>query len=492
MILGWGISKILEEDMKKTKIICTMGPNTNDRNLMKALAENGMDIARFNFSHGDYEEQKARLEMLKSVREEVGLPIAALLDTKGPEIRTGLLKDEKKVTLVAGQTYTLTTREIIGDDKIGHINYDGLNDDVNTGNRILIDDGLIELEVQEVNGTDIVCKVLNGGELGMRKGVNVPNVKIKLPALTEKDKADIRFGIEQGFDFIAASFVRTADAVKEIRAMLDEAGSNIQIIAKIENAEGIENLDAIIEASDGIMVARGDMGVEIPAEQVPHIQKTIIRKCNLACKPVITATQMLDSMIRNPRPTRAEVTDVANAVYDGTDAVMLSGETAMGKYPVEALKMMAQICEDSEQYLDYNAYRQRIVSAENKSNISNAVCYSSVATAHDLNAKVIIAPSISGFTTRLLSKWRPSVQIIGLSPSASAVRQMQIYWGVRPFQAKRADSTDVLIESSLDLLKSKGVIEDGDITVVTAGVVTRANRHEPATHTNIMRVVVVD
>lgn len=478
--------------MKKTKIICTMGPNTNDRNLMKALAENGMDIARFNFSHGDYEEQKARLEMLKSVREEVGLPIAALLDTKGPEIRTGLLKDEKKVTLVAGQTYTLTTREIIGDDKIGHINYDGLNDDVNTGNRILIDDGLIELEVQEVNGTDIVCKVLNGGELGMRKGVNVPNVKIKLPALTEKDKADIRFGIEQGFDFIAASFVRTADAVKEIRAMLDEAGSNIQIIAKIENAEGIENLDAIIEASDGIMVARGDMGVEIPAEQVPHIQKTIIRKCNLACKPVITATQMLDSMIRNPRPTRAEVTDVANAVYDGTDAVMLSGETAMGKYPVEALKMMAQICEDSEQYLDYNAYRQRIVSAENKSNISNAVCYSSVATAHDLNAKVIIAPSISGFTTRLLSKWRPSVQIIGLSPSASAVRQMQIYWGVRPFQAKRADSTDVLIESSLDLLKSKGVIEDGDITVVTAGVVTRANRHEPATHTNIMRVVVVD
>ncbi|MCI6887062.1 MAG: pyruvate kinase [Lachnospiraceae bacterium] len=478
--------------MKKTKIICTMGPNTNDRNLMKALAENGMDIARFNFSHGDYEEQKARLEMLKSVREEVGLPIAALLDTKGPEIRTGLLKDEKKVTLTAGQTYTLTTRDIIGDDKIGHINYDGLNEDVAAGNRILIDDGLIELEVQEVQGTDIVCKVLNGGELGMRKGVNVPNVKIKLPALTEKDKADIRFGIEQGFDFIAASFVRTADAIREIREILDEAGSTIQIIAKIENAEGIENLDAIIAASDGIMVARGDMGVEIPAEQVPHIQKMIIRKCNLACKPVITATQMLDSMIRNPRPTRAEVTDVANAVYDGTDAVMLSGETAMGKYPVEALKMMAQICENSEQYLDYNAYRQRRVSAENEKNISNAVCYSSVATAHDLNAKVIIAPSISGFTTRLLSKWRPGAQIIGLSPSASAVRQMQIYWGVRPFQAKRADSTDVLIESSLDLLKSKGVIADGDIAVVTAGVVTRANRHEPATNTNIMRVVVVD
>lgn len=478
--------------MKKTKIICTMGPNTSDRELLKALAENGMDIARFNFSHGDYEEHKARLELLKSVREELDLPIAALLDTKGPEIRTGLLKDEKKVTLVEGQTYTLTTREIIGDDKIGHINYDGLNEDVTAGNKILIDDGLIELEVQEIKGTDIVCRVINGGELGMRKGVNVPNVKIKLPALTEKDKADIRFGIEQGFDFIAASFVRTAGAIREIKEILEEEGSTIQVIAKIENAEGIENIDEIIEASDGIMVARGDMGVEIPAEQVPHIQKMIIRKCNLACKPVITATQMLDSMIRNPRPTRAETTDVANAVYDGSDAVMLSGETAMGKYPLDALKMMAHICEATEQYLDYSSYRGRRVSAENEHNISNAVCYSSVATAHDLNAKVIIAPSISGFTTRLLSKWRPGAQIIGLSPSATAVRQMQIYWGVKPYQAKRAESTDVLIESSLDLLKEKEVIEDGDVVVVTAGVVTRANRHQPATNTNIMRVIVVD
>ena len=479
--------------MKKTKIICTMGPNTNDRNLMKALAENGMDIARFNFSHGDYEEQKSRLDMLKSIRDELDLPIAALLDTKGPEIRTGLLKDEKKVTLKEGQTYTLTTREIVGDDQIGFINYNGLPADVEAGNTILIDDGLIELKVQEVvNGTDIICTVVNGGELGMRKGVNVPNVKIKLPALTEKDKADIRFGIEQGFDFIAASFVRTADAVREIRAMLDEAGSSIQIIAKIENAEGIENLDDIIEASDGIMVARGDMGVEIPAEQVPHIQKTIIRKCNLACKPVITATQMLDSMIRNPRPTRAEVTDVANAVYDGTDAVMLSGETAMGKYPVEALKMMTQICETSEQYLDYNAYRMRRVSTANRKNISNAVCYSSVSTAHDLEADVIIAPSISGFTTRLLSKWRPSTTVIGLSPSATAVRQMQIYWGVKPFQARRADSTDLLIESSVELLKEKNVVKSGDVAVVTAGVVSKNTRHEPASSTNIMRVVVVE
>ena len=479
--------------MKKTKIICTMGPNTNDRNLMKALAENGMDIARFNFSHGDYEEQKSRLDMLKSIRDELDLPIAALLDTKGPEIRTGLLKDEKKVTLKEGQTYTLTTREIVGDDQIGFINYNGLPADVEAGNTILIDDGLIELKVQEVvNGTDIVCTVVNGGELGMRKGVNVPNVKIKLPALTEKDKADIRFGIEQGFDFIAASFVRTADAVREIRAMLNEAGSSIQIIAKIENAEGIENLDDIIEASDGIMVARGDMGVEIPAEQVPHIQKMIIRKCNLACKVVITATQMLDSMIRNPRPTRAEVSDVANAVYEGTDAVMLSGETAMGSYPIEAVRMMSQIAEESEKYLDYMFYQRRKVSAENLRNISNTVCYSSVATASDLEAPVIVAPSVSGFTTRMLSKWRPKALIAGLSPSMTAVRQMQLYWGVKPFHAKRAESTDALLFASVELLKEKGIVKEGEIVVATAGVVTRANRHEPVADTNIMRVMVVE
>ena len=477
--------------MKKTKIICTMGPNTDNRELMTALAVNGMDIARFNFSHGDYEEQRNRLNLLKSVREEVGLPIAALLDTKGPEIRTGLLKDDKKVMLETGQTYTLTTREIIGDDTIGHINYSGLNEDVSAGNRILIDDGLIELRVEKVDDTDIVCTVVNGGELGARKGVNVPNVKIKLPALTDKDKADIQFGIEEGFDFIAASFVRTADAVLEIKQMLHDAGANMSVIAKIEIAEGIENIDAIIEASDGIMVARGDMGVEIPAEQVPYIQKMIIRKCNEACKPVITATQMLDSMIRNPRPTRAEVTDVANAVYDGTDVVMLSGETAMGKYPVDALKMMAQIVEETESHLDYSAYRERKVSAANVHNISNAVCYSSVSTAHDLGAQVIVAPSISGFTTRMLSKWRPMANIIGLSPSIASVRQMQIYWGVTPFHARRAESTDLLIESSLELLKEKGVVKEGDLAVVTAGVVTHAKRHEPAAHTNIMRVVTI-
>ena len=478
--------------MKKTKIICTMGPNTDDKNIMRELAKNGMDVARFNFSHGDHEEHLGRLEVLREVRKELDIPVAALLDIKGPEIRTGLLKDGKKVALKEGQTFTLTTRDVVGDDTITHINYSGLNEDVTAGNKILIDDGLIELDVVEVNGTDIVCKVVNGGELGEKKGVNVPNVKIKLPALTEKDKEDILFGIRQGFDFIAASFVRTADCIREIKEILEEHGSNMRVIAKIENAEGIENLDAIIEASDGIMVARGDMGVEIPAEKVPYIQKTIIRKCNEACKTVITATQMLDSMIRNPRPTRAEVTDVANAVYDGTDAVMLSGETAMGKYPVEALKMMATIVEDSESHLDYAAYRQRKVSESNTKNVSNAVCFASVSTAHDLGATAIIAPSISGFTTRMLSKWRPSATIIGMSPSMTTVRQMQLQWGVTPVWSRRADTTDELIESSAEELKSRGMVHVGDTTVITAGVVTYSRRHEAATETNIMRVMTIE
>ena len=478
--------------MKKTKIVCTMGPNTDNREIMKELALNGMDVARFNFSHGDHAEHKHRLEILESVREELGIPIASLLDTKGPEIRTGKLKDGQKVTLKEGELYTLTTEEIVGDETRGYINYAGLAEDVKPGDRILIDDGLIELHVREVNGTDIVCRIENGGELGEKKGVNVPGVRVKLPALTDKDKEDIRFGVDAGFDFVAASFVRNADAIREIREILDEKGSAMQIIAKIENEEGIENIDSIIEASDGIMVARGDMGVEIPAEKVPHIQKMIIRKCNLACKVVITATQMLDSMIRNPRPTRAEVSDVANAVYEGTDAVMLSGETAMGSYPIEAVRMMSQIAEESEKYLDYMFYQRRKVSAENLRNISNTVCYSSVATASDLEAPVIVAPSVSGFTTRMLSKWRPKALIAGLSPSMTAVRQMQLYWGVKPFHAKRAESTDALLFASVELLKEKGIVKEGEIVVATAGVVTRANRHEPVADTNIMRVLVVE
>lgn len=469
-----------------------MGPNADNRELLTKLALHGMDVARFNFSHGDHEEQKQRLELLKSVRRELGLPIAALLDTKGPEIRTGLLKDGKKINLKDGMPYILTTREAEGDECICHVNYEGLPGCVRTGGHILIDDGLINLEVERVDGTEIYCRVVSGGELGQRKGVNVPKTRIDLPGLTEKDRDDIRFGIEQEFDFIAASFVRNAEVIREIRQMLREAGSGMKIIAKIENEEGIENLDEIIQESDGIMVARGDLGVEIPPQTLPYIQKTMIRKCNMACRTVIVATQMLDSMIRNPRPTRAEVTDVANAVYEGADAVMLSGETAMGKYPVEAVKMMAQICRDTEEHLDKCFYKRRRVSQENQCSVSNAVCYSSVSTAYDLHAKAIVAPSMSGFTARMLSKWRPQTPVIGLSPDTQVVRQMQLYWGVLPFQAKRAESTDILIYSSLELLKQKGIIEEGDLIVATAGVVRNMNTGEHARHTNIMRVVEVD
>lgn len=478
--------------MKKTKIICTMGPNSDDREVMKQLVLNGMDVARFNFSHGNHEEHKKRYLQLRQVAEETGIPVAALLDTKGPEIRTGILKDGKKITLKEGQEFTLTTEEVVGDETMVHINYDGLNGDVKAGDRILIDDGLIELHVREVQGPRIVCLVVNGGELGERKGVNVPGVKIKLPALTEKDKDDIRFGMEMGFDYIAASFIRSADAIREIREILAEGGSSMGIIAKIENEEGLENLDDIIEESDGIMVARGDLGVEIPPEKLPHLQKMMIEKCSEACKVVITATQMLDSMIRNPRPTRAEVTDVANAVYDGTDAVMLSGETAMGKYPVDALKMMVSIALETEMHLDYAGYRQRKVTEQNMKNVSNAVCFASVSTAHDLDADVIIAPSITGFTTQMLSKWRPGARIIGMSPSMATVRQMQLQWGVVPVWSRRAESTDELIENSVEELKNRGLVEEGELAVITAGVVTYARRHEAATQTNIMRVINIE
>ena len=478
--------------MKRTKIVCTVGPGTDKFGILEDMMRAGMNVARFNFSHGDYAEHQSRLEILKEVRKELDRPVAALLDTKGPEIRTGVLKDGKKVSLKEGQTFTLTTREIVGDETITHINYSGLNEDVAAGNKILIDDGLIELHVERVEGTEIYCRIMNGGELGERKGVNVPNVKIKLPALTDKDKEDIRFGIELGFDYIAASFIRSADAIREIRQMLDEGGSSMGIIAKIENAEGLENLDEIIEASDGIMVARGDLGVEIAPEKLPHLQKMMIKKCSAACKVVITATQMLDSMIRNPRPTRAEVSDVANAVYDGTDVVMLSGETANGKYPVEALKMMAHIVEETESHMNGDFYEKRTVSDDNRHNISNAVSYASVATAQSLDAAVIIAPSISGYTARMLSKWHPSTKLVGMSPSISAVRKMMLYWGVTPFQAKRAESTDTLIENSIDILKENGIVKTGDIAVVTAGVVDYAKRHEPAASTNIMRVVNID
>ena len=476
--------------MKKTKIICTMGPNTENRETMKQLVLNGMDIARFNFSHGLHEEHLGKLEILKSVREELDLPVAALLDTKGPEIRTGTLEGGKKVYLEEGQKYTLTTRLVTGNSEIGHVNYSELADDLTVGSTVLIDDGLIELKVEKIDGMEIECKVINGGELGERKGVNIPGVKTNLPCLTDKDREDILFGIENGFDFIAASFVRTADAVTEIKKMIAEHNSTIKVIAKIENEEGIENIDSIIEAADGIMIARGDMGVEIPPERVPHIQKMMIDKCSEACKPVITATQMLDSMIRNPRPTRAEVTDVANAVYDGTDVVMLSGETAMGKYPVEALKVMVKIVEETEHYLDYNSFRQRKISKDNKRNVANVVCNAAVLAASTLNAKAIIAPSFSGFTTMMLSKWKPEALVIGTSPNKEIVRQMQMYWGIIPMYEKKEMTTESLIDSAVDMLKGKDILRTDDTAVVIAGIVNK-NSEERAGSTNLMKIITV-
>ena len=357
----------------------------------------------------------------------------------------------------------------------------------------MIDDGLIELNVDRIDGTEIYCSIDNGGVLGSKKSVNIPNVEINLPGLTPKDESDLIFGIKQKVDFVAASFVRKPQDVIAIRKVLENnGGGNIQIISKIENREGVEKIDRILAVSDGIMVARGDLGVEIPAEEVPLVQKSIIKKCNLLGKPVITATQMLDSMIRNPRPTRAEVGDVANAVFDGTDAVMLSGETAMGKYPVEALKMMSSIVEETEGYLDYAGYRQRKVNAENMKNVSNAVCCASASTAHDIGADYIIVPSITGFTSMMLSKWRPAARILGMSPSMATVRQMQLQWGVTPVWSRRADSTDELIENSIEELKSRNIVESGKLAVLTAGVVSYARRHEAAAQTNIMRVVSID
>lgn len=475
--------------MRKTKIICTMGPAVDDPEVMKELIRNGMNVARFNFSHGTHAEQKARLDKLKQVREELGVPVAALLDTKGPEIRTGVLKDGKKVKLEQGQEFVLTTRNVVGDAECVHINYDGLNEDVKPGNQILIDDGLIGLEVVSVEGSDIHCTVSNGGELGERKGVNVPNVKINLPAITEKDRDDIIFGIEQGFDFIAASFVRNVDAVLEIREILQEyAANDIRIISKIENREGVENIDSIIKASDGVMVARGDLGVEIPAEEVPYIQKTIIKKCNDQFKTVITATQMLDSMMRNPRPTRAEVADVANAVYDGTDCVMLSGETAAGKYPIKALRMMCRICENAESHLDYEgliAERRKF----RRKGISTAVVYAAAATALHMNAKYIVTPTLSGYTARLMAKFRPHCPIIALSPSEASIRKMQILWGVTtmPSEMLHGDGATV-IDSTFEIIQEAGILESGDTVIITAGVVSKSE-HVIKGVTNTMQVL---
>ena len=475
--------------MKRTKIICTMGPNTDDEEMMRKLAKAGMDIARFNFSHGDHEEQKTRMDLLKKVRKELKLPIAILLDTKGPEIRTGILEGGQKVYLEEGSQFTLTTEQIEGNNTRCSQTYKDLPKDVKAGDTILIDDGLIQLTVEEVTDTDVVCRVVNGGELGQKKGINVPNVEVKLPAITEQDKNDILFGIEQRIDFIAASFVRNAEAIKEIKELLRaNGGERIDVIAKIENAEGVHNIDKIIKAADGVMVARGDLGVEIPAHEVPHIQKMIIRKCNESYKPVITATQMLDSMMRAPRPTRAEVTDVANAIYDGTDAIMLSGETAMGKYPEQAVQMMVKIAECTEPYMTHKRFLDYRALRGNK-NVSSAVGVAAVQTTENLGADCIVTPTISGQTARLISNFRPKVPIYAVSPNEWARRKMQIYWGVTSVAGYEEDSTENIISHAMYIVRRENLVKKGDIVVFTAG--------DPATNmvngegavTNIMQVI---
>ena len=478
--------------MKKTKIVCTMGPSADHPEVLRKLIQNGMDIARFNFSHGTHEEQKERMDRLKKIREEEKKPIAILLDTKGPEIRTGLLEGGQKVTLETGKEIILTTQEIEGNSEKVSITYDGLVNDVKVGGTILIDDGLIGLEVKAICGDEIVCKIINGGELGQRKGVNVPNVPVKLPAITEKDREDIKFGVEQGIDFIAASFVRNADCILEIKAYLKSLKAPyIPIIAKVENGEGIENIDEIIRAADGVMVARGDLGVEIPAEEVPYLQKMIIQKCNDAYKTVITATQMLDSMMRNPRPTRAEVTDVANAVYDGTDAVMLSGETAAGKYPVEALQMMSHIVESTEQHLDYDAFLKRAEGHKMRS-ASSALGYATVTTADNLGAKCILTPTVSGATARVVSKFKPRMDVIGVSPNESALRRMQIFWGVRPLKSFQMDTTDDICNGAIELAAAKQFVETGDVVVLTAGIPSPNVKTQQSGVTNMMKITIVE
>ena len=454
--------------MRKTKIICTLGPSTDKDGVLRELIANGMNVARFNFSHGSHEEHKGRLDLLKSLREELGKPVAALLDTKGPEIR---LKDFKNGTemLEAGQTFTLTTRDVEGTKEICSITYKDLPQDVAPGGTIMLDDGLIKLQIQTVNDTDIVCTVLNNGKIKNKKGVNVPGVHLSMPYMSQRDKDDIIFGIEQGFDFIAASFVRTAQDVYEIRNLLNEYDSNIRIIAKIENREGVNNIDSILAAADAVMVARGDLGVEIDFTELPGIQKNIIERSFSFGKPIVTATQMLDSMMVNPRPTRAEISDVANAIYDGTSAIMLSGETAAGAYPVEALKTMSAIAERTEQE-GFHLRGRTMDFNPGKISVSDATAHAACLTARDVNAAAIVTVSESGTTARLLSKYRPQQPIIACVMREQVQRQLSLSWGITPLMMSLAHSTDELIEMSTALAKENGYLHNGELAVVTAGV----------------------
>lgn len=455
--------------MRKTKIICTLGPATDNDDVLIALMQNGMDVARFNMSHQDHKTHKARADKIKELRDKLNMPVALLLDTKGPEIRTGNFKDGK-VILTHGQNFTLTTRDIEGDGNACSVSFKDLPHDVRRGDKILIDDGLIELEVNECTDTDIICTVINGGVVSSHKGINVPGISLSLPFISEKDKSDIKFAVEQDFDFIAASFTRCADDIMQLRAELEHNNcTNMRIIAKIENSEGVDNIDEIIRVSDGIMVARGDLGVEIPLEEIPIIQKQIIKKGYNAGKQVITATQMLDSMIKNPRPTRAESTDVANAIYDGTSAIMLSGETAAGLYPVEALKTMATIARRTEKDIDYiSQFRKR--DSSDKLDVTSAISHATCTTAHDLNAVAILTVSKTGQTARLISKYRPKCPIICGTTDKKVQRQMNLSWGVIPLLTEEKTSTDELFEHIVDVAESHHLIQSGDLAVITAGV----------------------
>ncbi|MFU0828236.1 MAG: Pyruvate kinase [Lachnoclostridium sp.] len=471
--------------MRKTKIICTLGPATDKEGVLKELALAGMDVARFNFSHSDRKVHLERLNKLKAIRKELDLPIATLLDTRGPEIRIGKFRDGK-VKLVKGQTFTLTTRPVEGTSSCVYINYEHLVKDIKPGAKVLIDDGLVEMTVNQVTDTDIICTVNNNGTISNNKGVNVPGTKLSMPFISEKDREDIIFGLEQGFDFIAASFTRSAADIMEIRKIMEEHNcTTTNIIAKIENAEGVENIDEIIEVSDGIMIARGDMGVEIPSEEVPVIQKMIIKKVYNAGKQVITATQMLDSMIKNPRPTRAEITDVANAIYDGTSAIMLSGETAAGLYPVEALKTMVRIALRTEQDIDYKK-RFRLLESKKNPDITDAISHATCTTAHDLNAAMIITVTKSGKTARMISRYRPACMIVGCTTEEHVARQLNLSWGVIPILINEERDTFELFEHAVAAAEAKGYLKKGDLTVITAGVPLRVSGT-----TNLIKVHIV-
>ncbi len=454
--------------MRKTKIVCTIGPASESEEKLRGLMKAGMNVARFNFSHGTHEEHKAKFGRIVKISGELGLSVATLLDTKGPEIR---LRDFEggSAQLSAGQTFILTTEEIMGNEQRAAISYKNLKNDVTPGARILIDDGKIEMEVAAVEGEEIRCTVKNGGTVSNHKGINVPDVELSMPYISEVDREDILFGIRMGFDFIAASFVRTGADILAVKKILDENKSPMKIIAKIESMQGIRNLEEILEVSDGIMVARGDMGVELPPEEVPVIQKKMIKMAVAAGKHVITATQMLESMIHNPRPTRAETNDVANAIYDGTTAIMLSGESAAGKYPVEAVETMARIAERTEQDIDYNGRMLRDTS-RNLEDVTTAISYATCTTAMHLGAEAIITVTMSGFTAGMISRYKPGSRIIGCSVNPRVCRQMALLWGVTPMLMTKEDNTEDLFEETVMLAKRQGLIHDNNRVVLTAGI----------------------